>query len=123
MNISAISSLLSGWAQPHRMAGADAAGLGSADRSGSVPEPAGSAEISALARFLSRLQQLQESNPDQFKAAVSEVASGLEKAAQAAQSGGDAARAGHLGQLATEFRSAAQSGRLPTVQDLRQAGF
>ena len=122
MNISAVSSLFPGWAQLQAASGSSAAGSGSASQVSSVAQPAGTATISPLAQLMSRLQQIQQQNPDLFKQVAANLATRLQKAAQDAQSS-DPTHASQLSQLAAVLQSSAQSGQFPTVQALQQAGL
>jgi hypothetical protein len=123
MNISAVSSLFPNWARLQGTTSSSAVSSSSASQASSISERAGTAAISPLAQFMSRLQQLQQQNPDLFKQVAANLATRLQKAAQNAQSSGDTTRAAQLNQLATVLRSSAQSGQLPSLQDLQQAGF
>lgn len=123
MNISAVSSLFPNWAQLQGTTSSSAVSSSSASQASSISERAGTAAISPLAQFMSRLQQLQQQNPDLFKQVAANLATRLQKAAQNAQSSGDTTHAAQLNQLATVLRSSAQSGQLPSLQDLQQAGF
>jgi hypothetical protein len=77
--------------------------------------------LSPFAQVLTTLQQLQQSNPTQYQQVTQQIASALQSAAQTAQSDGNTTAANQLNQLATDFKSASQSGQLPNVQDLAQA--
>jgi hypothetical protein len=81
--------------------------LSSADTNGSV-------SISHLSKFLSRLDDLAKSDPEKFKAMMSDIASKLSAAAD--NETGEAASA--LSKLAEQFRSAAETG---TTDPLREA--
>jgi hypothetical protein len=70
---------------------------------------------------MSTLQQLQQSNPTEYKQVTAQIASSLQSAAQAANSQGNSTAANQLNQLATDFTNASQSGQLPNIQDLAQA--
>jgi hypothetical protein len=123
MNISAVSSLVPSWAQLRTTTGSGAAGTGGTSQASSIAQPAGTAQISPAAQLLSTLQQLQQQSPGQFKQAVSNIATGLQKQAQQALSNGDTAEAGQLNQLAAAFRKSAQTGQLPSAQDLQGAAL
>jgi hypothetical protein len=70
---------------------------------------------------MSTLQQLQQSNPAEYKTVTAQIATNLQNAAQTATSEGNTTAASQLNQLATDFTNASQSGQLPNVQDLAQA--
>jgi hypothetical protein len=70
--------------------------------------PAATASISGAGQLFSLLQQLQQTNPTQFKQVTGQIASQLSAAAQQ-QSGGASTV---LSQLANKFQQASQSGSL-----------
>jgi hypothetical protein len=74
-----------------------------------------------LAELLSTLQQLQQSDPTEYKSVMSQISTNLTKAASAATSDGDTSAATQLTTLASDFKSASTSGDLPNIQDLAQA--
>ena len=82
-------------------------------QSSSVAAPAGapqdSTEVSAFARSMQQLQQLQSSDPAKFKQVMSEIASKLQDAAGKA-SGPEAQ---FLAKEAAQFQQAAQTGQMP----------
>ncbi|HEX4228272.1 MAG TPA: hypothetical protein VHZ07_06355 [Bryobacteraceae bacterium] len=78
-------------------------------------------QLSPLAQLMSTLQQLQKSNPTEYRQLTQQIASNLQSAAQSATSGGNTPAASELNQLATDFASASQSGQLPNAQDLAKA--
>ena len=67
------------------------------------------------------LQQLQQSDPTEYKSVMSQISTNLTKAASAATSDGDTSAATQLTTLASDFKSASTSGDLPNIQDLAQA--
>jgi hypothetical protein len=93
---------------------ASTSGAGSAAQSDS-------SRLSPFAQLVSSLQQLQQSNPTEYKQVTAEIATDLQTGAQTAQSQGNSAAANQLSQLATDFSSASKSGQLPNLQDLAQA--
>jgi hypothetical protein len=121
MNISAVSGMIPGWTELQGAAKNMVSRCTSTSPASSTAQPAGTASISPLAQFLSKLQQIQQQSPSQYKSVASNIASRLQKAAQKVQSSGDTAQAGQLGQLATLFQNSAQSGQVPTAQALEQA--
>jgi hypothetical protein len=84
---------------------------------------ASSSNISPTANFLSQLQQLQQQNPAQFSKVASSIATQLQAEAKTALSNGNTTQANSLNQLARVFQNSAQSGQVPTVQALQQAGL
>jgi hypothetical protein len=83
--------------------------------------PPDSSRVSPLAKLLSELQQLQQSDPAKFQEVTQQIATNLQNAAQTAQSQGNTAAANQLSQLATVFSNASTSGQLPSSRDLAQA--
>jgi hypothetical protein len=85
---------------------------GRASRTSSVPPPqnaAASATISRGGELMSKLKQLQSTDPAQFKSVMADLS---QKLKSAASQSGDA----KLGQLADRFAQAAQSGDLSSLQ-------
>ena len=80
-----------------------------------------STQLSPLAQILTTLQQLQQSNPTEYKQVTAQIATNLTSAAATAQAEGNTTAATPLNQLATDFTNASQSGQLPNIQDLAQA--
>jgi hypothetical protein len=91
----------------------------SAPASGTTP--ADSSQVSPLAKLLSELQQLQQSDPSEYQQVTQQIATNLQAAAQTATSAGNTSAASQLTQLATDFSNASTSGQLPNIQDLAQA--
>jgi len=113
MNISGISAPFPAWAQTQTTASSSPDAPSGTTRVS--PPRAATASISPLAQFLSRLQQMQQQDPQRFKEVAAGLAAKLRNAGLRAQSRGDSPRATQLGQLATEFQQAAQSGRMPDL--------
>ena len=67
--------------------------------------------VSPLGELMSKLQQLLQQDPAQFKQVAGQLATSLQ---QAAQQSGDSN--GPLSQLATGLQQAAQTGQMPTFQ-------
>jgi hypothetical protein len=67
--------------------------------------------VSPLGELMSKLQQLQQQDPAQFKQVAGQLATSLQ---QAAQQSGDSN--GFLSQLANGLQQAAQTGQMPTFQ-------
>ncbi len=78
-------------------------------------------QLSPFAQMMSTLQQLQQSNPAEYKQVMQQISTNLQSAAQTASAAGNSSQATELGQLATDFGNASQSGQLPNMQDLAQA--
>jgi hypothetical protein len=87
----------------------------------SVALPADNQQLSPFAQMMSMLQQLQQSDPTKYQQVTQQIATSLQNAAQTAQTGGNPTAAAQLGNLASDFNSASQSGQLPNIQDLAQA--
>jgi hypothetical protein len=83
--------------------------------------PSDSSQLSPFAQLMSTLQQLQQSNPTEYKQVTQQIATNLQAAAQGAQSAGNTTAANQLNQLSTDFTNASTSGQLPNIQDLAQA--
>jgi hypothetical protein len=79
-----------------------------------------STQLSPLAQILTTLQQLQQSNPAEYKQVTAQIATNLTSAAATAQAEGNTTAATQLNQLATDFTNASESGQLPNIQDLAQ---
>jgi hypothetical protein len=75
--------------------------------------PGGSVGISQLSKFISRLDDLAESDPAKFQSMMSDIADELSKAA--ANETGEAASA--LSKLADQFRDAAESGSTDALRE------
>jgi hypothetical protein len=118
MNINAVSNLLlSGVERRNAVAAANPPRV-----SWSWPQDT-PPTLSPRARLLSRLQQYQEQNPDQFKQIASSLAERLRKAAENAQSSGNTSRAERLTRIADLVQKAADEGKVPTLEDLQEAGL
>jgi hypothetical protein len=80
-----------------------------------------SGQLSPFAQLMSELQQLQQSNPTEYKQVTQQIATNLQNAAQTATTDGNTSAASQLNTLATDFTNASQTGQLPNVSDLAQA--
>jgi hypothetical protein len=123
MNIGAVSSLLPSFVQSPPNATGSATSSGGLSLAALAAQPAATAQISPAAQFLSKLQQIQQQNPDQFKQVAAKIAAGLQKQAQQAQSNGNIAGATELNKLAADFQNSAKTGQLPPAQDLQATGM
>ncbi len=113
-----INNLYSSYLQPgfsvalpsaSSLAGTSASGFtGSADEG----------QLSPIAQLAGTLQQLQQSNPAEYKQLMQQVAANLQSAANTAQTEGNPTAASQLNQLATDATSASTSGQLPSLQDV-----
>ena len=83
---------------------------GASSAAGGVPTD--SNDVSSLAKLMSELQQLQQSDPDKFKAVMSDIANTLKTDAQNATG----SQATFLNNLANKFDQAAQTGQMPDLQ-------
>jgi HSP90 family molecular chaperone len=84
-------------------------------------QPQDNSQLSPFARVASALQQLQQSNPAEFKQITQQISTNLQAAAQTATADGNTTAATQLSQLATDFSTASTSGQIPNLQDLAQA--
>ncbi len=83
--------------------------------------PVDRGRVSPFGELVGSLQQLQQTNLLRFQKVAQQVAGDLNKSASSAQAAGNAAAAVQLGQLASDFTSAAISGQMPNLQDLATA--
>jgi alanyl-tRNA synthetase len=80
-----------------------------------------SSQLSPFAQLAATLQQLQQSDPTEYKQVTEQVSKNLTAAAQTQQADGNSTAANQLNQLASDFSTASQTGQLPNLQDLAQA--
>jgi len=122
--MSPISSLSSNFLQsilnPSQSSGSTRNSQSSTGASSVTAQPE-NGQLSPFAQLMSTLQQLQQSNPTEYKQVTQQIATNLQNAAKTAQADGNSTQANQLNQLATDFTSASQSGQLPNMQDLAQA--
>ena len=85
---------------------------GSSSGTSALSSAATSTSVSGRAKLLRELQDLQQSNPTEFKQVTSDIASQLSAAAQ--QAGGNQGQA--LSSLASQFQQASQTGSLAGLQ-------
>lgn len=96
---------------------------GTASTGSTTTAGADNSQLSPFAQLMTTLQQLQQSNPAEYKQLTATLSSDLQAAAKNAQSNGDADEANALNQLAASFNQASQSGQLPSfMQQSTQAG-
>jgi hypothetical protein len=74
------------------------------------PVPVDSSHVSPLGQVLNALQQLQQSNPADYRHVSQQIAASLKNAAQAAESAGNTGVASQLTGLANDFTNASASG-------------
>jgi HSP90 family molecular chaperone len=79
--------------------------------------PTDSNDMSAFAKLMSELQQLQQSDPDKFKSVMSDIAKTLKTDAQNATG----SQATFLNNLSSKFDQAAQTGQMPDLQPKAQS--
>jgi hypothetical protein len=115
-----VESILSSALQKVGLTSNAAGSLSGIGGSTSAQQP-DSSQLSPLGQVLSTLQQLQQSNPTEYKQVTQQIATNLTSAAQTAQSDGNTTAANQLTQLAGDFTNASTSGQLPNIQDLAQA--
>jgi len=87
----------------------------------SLTQTLDNSQLSPLARVLSTLQQLQQTDPTKYQQVTAQIATNLQDAAQTAQASGNTSAASQLSQLSTDFSTASKTGQLPNIQDLAQA--
>jgi len=83
--------------------------------------PTDNQQLSPFAQLVSKLQQLQQSDPTKYQQVTQQIATNLQSAAQTAQADGNTTASSQLNQLSTDFSNASTSGQLPNLQDLAQA--
>jgi len=72
-------------------------------------------------QVLHSLEQVQQTNPAQYKSMTQQISANLQASAQSATTSGNATLAGQLARLSADFTVASNSGQLPNVPDLAQA--
>ena len=80
-----------------------------------------SANSTPFAQILSSLEQVQQTNPAQYKAVTQRLSTDLQAGAQLATASGNATLAGQLSRLSADFTVASTTGQLPNAPDLAQA--
>jgi hypothetical protein len=120
MSIGPIAGIAGSYLQSIISPALRSAGLTTTSNSGGASQP-DNGQLSPFAQLLNTLQQLQQSNPSQYGQVTQQIATNLQSAAQTAQSNGNTTAASELNTLASDFTSASQSGKLPSVQDLAKA--
>ncbi len=83
---------------------------------------AGSAANSTpFAQVLNSLEQVQQTNPAQYKSVTQQISTSLQAGAKWATASGNSVLGGQLSRLSADFSVASNSGQLPNVPDLAQA--
>ncbi len=80
-------------------------------------------QLSPLAEILRQLHQLLQQSPTEYAKITHQIATNLQSAANSAEADGNSTAASQLGQLATDFTNASQSGELPSAADLAAGIF
>src|SRR5262249_13472971 len=78
-----------------------------------------SSQVSDFAKLMKELENLQQSDPSQFKETTAKIADKLEAAAKEAADSGDSQQASPLNDLASKVKAASETGEMP---DLRPPG-
>jgi hypothetical protein len=78
----------------------------------------GSVDLSEAAQLFSKLQDLSQTNPTQFKQLTAQISSQLQTAAQSATGSAQS----FLSNLSTEFNSASQTGNTAALHPAQNAG-
>lgn len=104
-------------------ASAGTASIGGTEQSLLTAMEASSAGISPTASFLSHLEMIQQENPAEFSKVETSVATQLHDDASRAAIEGEEIQADKLNHVATVFETSAQSGLLPTLDALHEAGL
>jgi hypothetical protein len=105
------------------LASAGTSSIGGTEQSLLSALEAFSTGISPTASFLSHLEMLQQANPAEFSKVETNVAAQLHDDASRAALEGNATQADKLSHVATVFESSAQSGQVPTLDALHDAGL
>lgn len=83
--------------------------------------PESAAGSTPFAQVLNSLEQVQQTNPAQYRAVTQQISANLSAGAQSATATGNSGLAGQLSRLSADFTVASNSGQLPNVPDLAQA--
>jgi hypothetical protein len=84
----------------------------------SAASSANTTGLSPFGQLLSTLQQLQQSNPAQYRKVTQQISTNLQTAAAADTKSGHTAQAAELTTLSKDFTAASQTSQLPNVHDL-----
>ena len=124
MSTGSINNLASSYLQSILGTALQGTGLSNKTSSSSVGASSSqtdSGQLSPFAQLMSTLQQLQQSNPTEYKQVTQQIATNLQSAASTATADGNTSAASQLNTLATDFTNASTSGQLPNMSDLAQA--
>ncbi|WP_321472423.1 hypothetical protein [uncultured Paludibaculum sp.] len=87
---------------------------GTSEASGVTSDP--QAKVSTLGNLMSQLNELQQSDQEQFKTTTSKIAEKLKEAAAEASESGDSEKATKLSELAQKFETASETGEMPDLR-------
>jgi hypothetical protein len=113
-----INNLSSSYLQPGLSFALPGVSLPAGTSASGSSNPADEGQLSPIAQLVGTLQQLQQSNPTEYKQVIQQIAVNLQSAAATAQADGNPTMANQLNQLATDFTSASSTGQLPNLQDV-----
>lgn len=119
MSISSINGLSSSYLQSILNTSVQNTGVTSG--TSSITQLPDNGQLSPFAQMMSRLQQLQQTDPAKYQQVTQQIATNLQSAAQTAQAQGNTTAANRLNQLSTDFSNASQSGQMPSFRNLAQA--
>lgn len=84
--------------------------------------PSDQSQLSPFAQLMTQLQQLQQSDPTQFKQETAQLASSLQQASATAQANGNSREATLLGDLSGAFQTASTAGQMPDFAQAASQG-
>jgi hypothetical protein len=122
MNIDALSSVTPIHPVAEAPASAGAASTGDTEESLLMAMESSSTGISPTASFLSHLEMLQQANPAEFSKVAASISQQLQIDAKTAAIDGNVTQADKLNHVAAVFQASVESGQLPTVDALHEAG-
>ncbi len=88
---------------------------------GSIATTSDKSQLSPFSQMMNTLQQMQQSNPAEFKQVTAQIASSFETAAKTAAADGNTSAANQLNALATVFTNASTSGQPLNMQSVAKA--
>jgi hypothetical protein len=113
-----INNLSSAYLQPGFSLALQGVSLPAGTNASGSSSPLDEGQLSPIAQLVGTLQQLQQSNPTEYKKVIQQIAANLQSAAATAQAEGNPTAANQLNQLATDVTSVSSSGQLPSLQDV-----
>ncbi len=125
--MSAISSISSNYLQTAFSSAIQKQGIGDplsgllSTKSTSSTQKTDSGHLSPFAQIVTKLQDLQKSDPAKYQQVTAQIAANLQSAAQTAQANGNTAAATQLNTIASNISDASKSGQLPNFGDIAQA--